>query len=235
MPKSAYGFTLIELLVAIAIIVILAAILFPVFAGARGKADLTRCMSNLRQLGTALQMYRADWDDTMPEMHWQSGDGVYYRWVDVTFEYGNSEAIYSCPANPVKEGDEAAYAPYKFAVPQLRGTSYLLNQPYLSGTRGSAVRDPAGTVVLMDGWWFTSKEDKNARQLNLAMFDISKATADDMAQWVNNQLPAAPIYVTPACLKKMHSHPTVVAVSYWDGHVGGLKSAVAGDFTPEKD
>lgn len=235
MQRSAHGFTLIELLVAIAIIVILAAILFPVFAGARAKADLTKCMGNLRQLGTALQLYRADWDDTMPQMHWQSTDGTYYRWVDVTFEYGNNETIYSCPTNQVKEGDEQAYPPYRFAVPQVHSTSYLFNQPYISGARGSVVKDPAGTVVLMDGWWFTSQEDKNARQLNLAMFDISKATADRMAQWVNDEVPSSPIYVNAACLKKMHTHPTVVNVCYWDGHVGGLKSAVPGDFTPEKD
>ena len=60
------GFTLIELLVVIAIIAILAAILFPVFAKARDKAMSTACLSNVKNIALALQMYLNDWDGFFP-------------------------------------------------------------------------------------------------------------------------------------------------------------------------
>jgi prepilin-type N-terminal cleavage/methylation domain-containing protein len=63
---SRKAFTLIELLVVIAIIAILAAILFPVFAQAKEAAKAAACLSNMKNLGTATNIYLADYDDTMP-------------------------------------------------------------------------------------------------------------------------------------------------------------------------
>ena len=58
------GFTLIELLVVIAIIAISGGYtLFPVFAQAREKARSTACISNQKQMGLALAMYRSDYDE----------------------------------------------------------------------------------------------------------------------------------------------------------------------------
>lgn len=62
------GFSLIELLIVIAIIAILAAMLFPVYARAREKARQATCTSNQRQLALAAAIYAQEHDETLPPL-----------------------------------------------------------------------------------------------------------------------------------------------------------------------
>jgi len=86
------GFTLIELLVVIAIIAILAAILFPVFAQARDAARKTQCLSNGRQIGTAMMLYTQDYDEMYPSSHY----GIYLTLVQ---PYAKNKQIWRCPSH----------------------------------------------------------------------------------------------------------------------------------------
>ena len=149
MIRKKEGFTLVELLVVIAIIIILAAILFPVFARAREKAQQSRCVNNLKQMGTAISMYEDDYDAPMPwaVRGWMAG----YLWKDLMDPYlkqlkgvaGSVERegeLYRCPSAPVEE-----------AVDQVRaGRNYGYN-PYLQATTGmNAVKFPGSTLRITE-------------------------------------------------------------------------------------
>src|SRR5688572_10693085 len=90
------AFTLIELLVVIAIIAILAAILFPVFAQAREKARQTACLSNQKQVGTALMMYYTDYEDTIVP-NGLGGTGNQQTWPDLLHPYIKNTQVFLCP------------------------------------------------------------------------------------------------------------------------------------------
>jgi prepilin-type N-terminal cleavage/methylation domain-containing protein/prepilin-type processing-associated H-X9-DG protein len=129
------GFTLIELLVVIAIIGILAAMLFPVFARARESARKIQCLSNVKNIAMAFQMYLTDYDAFPPYLSDGSYNDVYdllltanagrsdmcqyrafqsdpyLRWPVILDEYIKNRDVWNCPSATWMEGFDVVYDP----------------------------------------------------------------------------------------------------------------------------
>ena len=150
------GFTLIELLVVIAIIAILAAILFPVFTKAREKARQTSCLSNLKQLGLAVQMYATDWE-AYPTSSSPSSTSPRTRWADYIYPYVKSTQMFTCPS---ERNTGILSKTFAHSVTTVYG-GYGYNYQYLGNSRialpslpfaasESMIQTPAETVAIAD-------------------------------------------------------------------------------------
>lgn len=135
--KNRAAFTLIELLVVIAIIAILAAILFPVFAQARATAKKTQCLSNTKQLSSAMQLYIGDYDESYPlafvRGEPQSGNSTdafdpvrgTRSWQNVLQPYQRNWQMNLCPE----------YPPFRKSSPRFKDVFITYGSPPRSATQ----------------------------------------------------------------------------------------------------
>jgi len=146
----ARGFTLVELLVAVAIILILAAILVPVFEQAVKKSEAAACLSNIRSLGMAARMYGDDWDDYLPPALVPAHPSGYSTCWDRTLDpYLRNSQMYLCVSDPNPTPGPSFTYSYKHSY-GLNLALTLVGGYQAASLRRSDLSQPTRLILLFD-------------------------------------------------------------------------------------
>lgn len=165
------AFTLIELLVVIAIIAILAALLFPVFARAKASAKQITCVSNLKQIGSAITLYMGDYDGVFPNALDASDKFTPTMWdaypdfkaripsmpmmYEVLQPYIKSKEVFHCPADSGTKVLDSHFPDTFLTAPSMYATyqsSYLFRTEIaFRFFTDSSFKLPASVNVMFDG------------------------------------------------------------------------------------
>lgn len=149
MNANKRAFTLIELLTVIAVIAVLSAILIPAVGRARESANQSKCVSNLRQIGVAVQSYANDHKGKYPEASFHGKAGKPWcralePYVGIESDGRESDNLFHCPA--VEEGKHHGWSDYGY------NENLGLGKPEDNGASagGANIIDPAKIVVVGD-------------------------------------------------------------------------------------
>jgi len=148
--KLRAGFTLIELVVVISIILILAAMLLPVFERAVKSAEAVSCLANIRHLALASQLYSSDYDEQLPPALLDvPGSTKKNCWDVLLLPYVGSSQIYLCPAD-----ENPTYGP-AYTNSLMHSYGINLDITMIGGYSGASLRSnqiprPCETILFFD-------------------------------------------------------------------------------------
>jgi prepilin-type processing-associated H-X9-DG protein/prepilin-type N-terminal cleavage/methylation domain-containing protein len=154
------GFSLVEVVIVVGIIALLIAMLMPTVGRVREQSKATVCLSNLRQLGTALTIYVDAHRGAFP-LNAHAGAGQ--SWVETLYPYGVTPAVRFCPSD---ERDATTLA-----------TSYLTNnytvapRPY---TKITMIRRASATI-------YAAETHKSGDHLHATGYTTPESVADEIA------------------------------------------------------
>ncbi len=173
--KSKRGFSLVELLVVIGVILVLAAILFPVFAAVKNKAKHVAWAESVRQVSIGNIIYMGDYDDAYPPARYSASRTVQpihdRTWVQVLLPYVRSFDLFICPVDTTREPSVSLFDPdltgtdtyAKYHLASMRANigynfTYLAPMVYQNNWRsisryGSEIENPSETLQYADSAW----------------------------------------------------------------------------------
>ncbi len=152
MKRTENNFTLIELLVVIAIIAILAAMLLPALGRAREVAKQAKCQSNLKQLGTAQEMYVDSYDGIFCQSLNGNSNPYFATWVYYLTPFMSHK--YASDTNTSDDYKKVfqsgvVLCPAKRIFHNAMGISYGMNRN-LDSYRKARVKKPSLCLLMAD-------------------------------------------------------------------------------------
>lgn len=146
-PSSASrAFTLLELLIVIAIIGVLVGLALPVLSGMRKRSNDAKCISNLRQLGTATLTYVAD-KGFFP-VSFETGAGASNNWqVELEPYLGDVDAVKRCPAAVLPNKGASHYSMNQNVFYDPNNSLGRIKEPKV----GAQIEKPGEVILIMDG------------------------------------------------------------------------------------